>query len=150
MAQAKFQLPTRPRRYRFAMTPLADAMFQLLIFFMLTSSLTPYSLLTVQTAAPPPEPASSATGPQPPTQQPPSPQPDMAIWTLEAETIIVGGQEFGFDQLDLLANALGSDVAAAEVLILVRDTARVQDVTTVLARLSLANVGSVRISEGPS
>ena len=40
--------PHRPRGNRFPMTALADAMFQLLIFFMLASSLTPYSLLPLQ------------------------------------------------------------------------------------------------------
>ena len=148
MSQPKIKLPVRPRSYRFSLTPLADAMFQLLIFFMLTSSLTPYSLLTVQTAAPPPEESASASGPTEQQPTPPAPPSEVAIWTLEAERIVVGGQEFGFESLDALADALGSDVAPAEVIILVRDTARVQDVTTVLARLSSANVGSVRVAEG--
>lgn len=149
MAHPKIKLPERPRSYRFAMTPLADAMFQLLIFFMLTSSLTPYSLLTVQTAAPPPDEAPGA-GPNLAQAQPPADTSEIAVWTLEAERIIVGGQAFTFDSLDLLADALGSEIAPAEVIILVRDTARVQDVTTVLARLSTANVGSVRVSQGAS
>jgi biopolymer transport protein ExbD len=146
--QSKIALPVRPRSYRFAMTPLADAMFQLLIFFMLTSSLTPYSLLTVQTATAPDEAANTAAGPNPPRPVAQTPPRDIALWTLDAGKIVVGGQEFGFDALDLLADALGTDAAPAEVVILVRDTARVQDVTTVLARLSDANVGSVRIAEG--
>ena len=50
MASRRAPLPERPRRYKFAMTPLADAMFQLLIFFMLSSSLAPYSLITLKTA----------------------------------------------------------------------------------------------------
>ncbi|ARE41199.1 hypothetical protein RGUI_3058 [Rhodovulum sp. P5] len=153
MSALRTKLPERPRSYRFAMTPLADAMFQLLIFFMLTSSLTPYSLLTVQTAAPPPKAPSvssgSGTGTQAPAAALPAPpSAQVAIWTLESETIIVGGQEFGFDALEGLAAALGSEEAPAEVIILVRDTARVQDVATVLAGLAKANVLSVRIAEG--
>ena len=147
MSQPKIKLPVRPRNYRFAMTPLADAMFQLLIFFLLTSSLTPYSLLTVQTAAPPPEQVTATSAPTP-NDQTPTPPLEVALWTLEAERIIVGGQEFTFDSLDALADALGSDVAPADVTILVRDTARVQDVTTVLARLATANVGAVRVARG--
>ena len=50
MASRRAPLPERPRRYRFVLTPLADAMFQLLIFFMLSSSLAPYSLITLKTA----------------------------------------------------------------------------------------------------
>jgi biopolymer transport protein ExbD len=42
----------RPRKYGFALTPLADAMFQLLIFFMLSSSLSPYSLIALTRGAP--------------------------------------------------------------------------------------------------
>jgi biopolymer transport protein ExbD len=53
MASRKAPLPELPRRYKFVLTPLADAMFQLLIFFMLTSSLAPYSLITLKTAAKP-------------------------------------------------------------------------------------------------
>lgn len=147
MSHASLKLPVRPRSYRIAMTPLADAMFQLLIFFMLTSSLTPYSLLTVQTPAEAPQEDTAAPGPSN-TPSTPSTPPDVAIWTLEAEKIIIGGQDFTFDSLDALADALGTDVAPAEVVILVRDTARVQDVTTVLARLANANVGSVRVAQG--
>lgn len=142
----KLKLPVRPRNYRFALTPLADAMFQLLIFFMLTSSLTPYSLLTVQDA-PAPETEDSA-GTNPGAATPAGPAPDVAIWTLERETVTVGGQSFGLDQLDTLADALGSEAVPADVVILVRDSARVQDVASVLARLSTAHVRSVRIAEG--
>lgn len=150
MSQPKIKLPVRPRSYRFAMTPLADAMFQLLIFFMLTSSLTPYSLLTVQTAAEAPTEVTPPGGDtsQPPQQQP-APARDIAFWTLEADKLIIQGQDFEFDQLEGLAEALGSDIAPAEVILIVRDTARVQDVTTVLAHLSSANVSSVRVAGEP-
>lgn len=146
MSQLKLKLPVRPRSYRMAMTPLADAMFQLLMFFMLTSSLTPYSLLTVQTPIEAPQQTSDAPGPVP--AQPTDTPPDVAIWTLEADRIIVGGQDFSFDDLATLADALGSDAAPAQVVILVNDTARVQDVTSVLAELANANVGAVRVSRG--
>ena len=42
-------LPRRERRYRFSMTPLADVMFQLLVFFMLSANITPYSLIDIRT-----------------------------------------------------------------------------------------------------
>ena len=44
-------LPRRNRRYRFSMTPLADVMFQLLIFFMLSANLAAYSLLPLRSGA---------------------------------------------------------------------------------------------------
>ncbi|WP_121632448.1 ExbD/TolR family protein [Tropicibacter alexandrii] len=145
MATSRILLPERPRRYRFAMTPLADAMFQLLIFFMLSSSLTPYSMITLQTAEAPPEPGNAGA------PAPAAPAPDTgetAIWALENGRVLVGGQSFDFDALDGLAAALGASGVPQDVLLLVRDSAQVQDVTTVLERLRAANVGAVRVAQG--
>lgn len=126
-------------------------MFQLLIFFMLSSSLTPYSLLPVQSAASTAE--DSAAQPAPGAQDdtaPPSPAPpgDVALWTVEADSVIVGGQRFGFDALDALADALGTAGAPADVILIVRPSAQVQDITTVLARLRAADVASVQVTTG--
>ena len=90
---SRLALPTRKRTYRFALTPFADAMFQLLIFFMLSSSLTPYSLLTLQTGTPDAE-TSTAAGNDPAAAAAPPPQPagvpqDVALWTIEAGTVRV-------------------------------------------------------------
>jgi biopolymer transport protein ExbD len=142
-------LPERRRRYGFALTPLADAMFQLLIFFMLSSGLTPYSLLklqsadgdtTIETTAVPDVNASDVL--------PDAGQVETALWTIEAEAVIVGGQRFGFEALDELAKSLGVAGTPADVLLIIRSSAQVQDVSTVLARLSAANVGSVQITTG--
>ena len=152
MASSRIVLPERRRSYRFALTPLADAMFQLLIFFMLSTSLTPYSLLTVQSAqAPQTQQAAAAGQAQDAPEQPAaSPQPDVALWTLEAETIIAGGQRFDFDALPDLAQALGAPGVPAAVILIVRPSARVQDITTVLATLRAAEVGSVQVSSAGS
>ena len=53
-----------------------------------------------------------------------------------------------FDALDDLADALGGSGSPANVVLVIRGSARVQDVATVLARLRLANVRSVQISAG--
>lgn len=146
MSQTKIPLPIRPRRYGFALTPLADAMFQLLIFFMLTSSLTPYSLLPVQSGAPPDQQdaggSETATAPQPPAV----PQSTMT-WTLEPGRIVVGGQAFDLSQRDLLAAQLEQG-GTTEIVLVVSDTALVQDVATVLSWLSTTNVRSVRVAGG--
>lgn len=146
---SRIQLHERKRNYRFALTPFADAMFQLLIFFMLSSSMAPYSLLTLQTAPGTPE------GQAGPADQGAAEAPsgavlagDVALWTIEADRVIVGGQNFDFTALDALADALGQSGVAVDVVLVIRASARVQDVTTVLARLRLANVGSVQISTG--
>ncbi|MCX7561645.1 biopolymer transporter ExbD [Sulfitobacter sp. F26204] len=143
-------LPQRRTNYRFALTPLADAMFQLLIFFMLTSGLTPYSLLPFQSApaqatAEPSVAAEDGTLPDTPAMDE---QGDVALWTIEAKAILVGGQRFGFDALDDLAGALGTAGSPGAVVLIVRPSAQVQDITTVLARLSAAEVSSVQVSIG--
>lgn len=146
---AGIQLPQRSRKYRFALTPLADAMFQLLIFFMLSSGLTPYSMLTLQSAAGEVTDDVPGGADDQSTQTPPPPEAlEQALWTIDAETVIVGGQKFGFDALDDLAGSLGVAGAPAEVLLIIRPTAQVQDITTVLARLTAANVTAVKVSTG--
>ena len=145
---AGIQLPQRTRKYRFALTPLADAMFQLLIFFMLSSGLTPYSLLTLQSAAGEVSDEALGGAGDDPSSAPVPPPVEQALWTIDAETVIVGGQKFGFDALDDLAASLGVAGAPAEVLLIIRPTAQVQDMTTVLARLTAANVNAVRVSTG--
>ena len=131
--------------------PLADVMFQLLIFFMLSTGLTPYSLLTLQSgpgeATAQPAGGGAATGAPP--AQPGVLQPgEAAIWRVEADAVIAGGQRFGFDDLEALAGALGSEGAPARVVLVVGRDARVQDISTVLARLKAADVGSVQLSTG--
>lgn len=140
---ARLALPERPRNYRFALTPLADAMFQLLIFFMLSASLTPLSPLTLQSA--PPDLDQAAT----PGEQGGgrSAAADVAIWTLRAGGLDIGGQSFGFDALQGLAAALGQGGPAGVVLV-VDDTAQVQDLAVVLASLQGAEVASVQVSRG--
>jgi biopolymer transport protein ExbD len=143
----RLQLPERRRNYRFALTPLADAMFQLLIFFMLSSSLTPYSLLTVQSA----QGAASAAPSQAGNAAADATLPlalsgDAVVWAIDRDAVLVGGQRFAFDDLGDLVQALGAPNGPADVVLVIRNTARVQDVTTVLARLLQASVGTVRIA----
>ncbi|WP_284376840.1 ExbD/TolR family protein [Sulfitobacter pacificus] len=143
-------LPQRRTNYRFALTPLADAMFQLLIFFMLSSGLTPYSLLPFQSAQAQVDAGPSVAGEEGEDPEPPAPEQaeDVALWTIEAEAVLVGGQRFGFDALDDLAGALGTAGSPGSVVLIVRPSAQVQDITTVLARLSAAEVASVQVSIG--
>ncbi|KIN75137.1 Biopolymer transport protein ExbD/TolR [Sulfitobacter noctilucae] len=150
MGRFSLNIPQRRTNYRFALTPLADAMFQLLIFFMLSAGLTPYSLLTFQSApalasAPPSVAGEDGVIPQVPAL---GPDGEVALWTIEADTVLVGGQRFGFDALDDLAEALGATGAPASVVLIVRPSAQVQDITTVLARLTAAEVASVQVSIG--
>jgi len=144
------ELPRRERRYRFVLTPLADAMFQLLIFFMLSSSLTPYSLLTIRSA---PENATideggAGGGDAPPPAGPTIGDASTALWTIEEGAIVIAGTSFDFEVLPDLAAALGEADDAADVILIVRDSARMQDITSVLEALQAANIGSVQITSG--
>lgn len=150
MASRKPPLPERPRNYRFVLTPLADAMFQLLIFFMLSTSLTPYSLITLKTApgAAPAE-ASAAAAPGTDTSQPPPPaagDPDITLWTVSSGLVRTAGQEYQLDQLGALAEAIGSQNRPGTVVLILEESARVQDVAQALEALEGANVGGVQIT----
>lgn len=152
MASRKAPLPERPRRYKFVLTPLADAMFQLLIFFMLSSSLAPYSLITLKTA---PQEVSEAdadslgagAGNDPSQPAPPPAASNTTLWTVNNGTVRSAGLDYNMDQLADLASALG-DGSPGNVVLIVTPEARVQDVAHALEALEGANVGAVQISRG--
>lgn len=126
------------------MTAMADMMFQLLIFFMLSANIASFSLLDLRTgglrggggagseaAA---EGAGTATGIA-----------QTAIWTLADDgRITSGGQRFDADRLDALADALLTQ-GTPHVLIVVRPEVGVQRVVTVLQALSVRGIRSVQI-----
>lgn len=139
-------LPRRKASRGFALMPLADVMFQLLIYLMLSTGLASYSLLTLQTGQ---AGTGGAVGGGNAAEQIAAPTPsDGALWRVEAEAVIVGGQRFDMGELDALTTAFADDDGPAQVILVVGASARVQDISTVLAQLKLSNVGSVRLSTG--
>ncbi len=143
MSRVTIPRSDRPRRYAFSLTPLADAMFQLLIFFMLSSNLTPYSLLTLQAAA---AGTSEITGAATPETEA-LPAGEVAVWTLGRSRITTGGQIFPLEDLDVLAAAV-TEADIATVVLLTSDGSSVQDVASVLAALTRANVPVVQLAGG--
>lgn len=153
MSALKNPLPVRRRSYRFALTPLADTMFQLLIFFMVSSSLTPYSLITLQSA---PNGTAQSAAPQTPyrideTATIPAPQatqtgPQGPVWRLLEGRVEAGGQEFSLTQLNELALALGDQAVNETVTLLLGSDARMQDVASAMAALQSANITGIRIA----
>ncbi|PYF09883.1 biopolymer transport protein ExbD [Rhodobacter viridis] len=138
----KGRLPVSERRYAFTLMPLADAMMQLLIFFMLSASMSTYALLDLR-AGPPP--ASGAAMVQA--------LPDLiagtdteagTLWTVESGAVIANGQRFGFDALGLMVAGLKRQ-QAPKVLLLVRRGASVQDLVVVLEALSAGGIGAVQL-----
>lgn len=154
MSALKSPLPIRKRSYRFALTPLADTMFQLLIFFMVSSSLTPYSLITLQ-SAPTEQTTANAQSQTPfrldenaPTVAPSGAQTAAQgpVWHLLEGRVEAGGQEFAIDQLGELALALGVQNPADSVTLLLGQDARMQDVASAMAALQSAQITGIRIA----
>lgn len=130
-----------PRRYRISLTPLADAMFNLLIFFMLSSNITPYSLLPLKGTTAMPGADAGAGGSD-------APQPlgsETAIWTVSEGQIIAGGQEFGLDRIAELTQSL-TLLGTTSIVLIVRPEARVQDLTSVLEALSAGGITEVQLA----
>jgi len=140
-APVSLDLPRPRRKYTFVLTPLADAMFQLLIFFMLTSSLTPYSLLTIRSGAPGEAVSPDGAGPA----ETPAIAANATIWNVRKDEIVAGGQAFAFSALPDLASAVAAD-ASASVLLIARPEAEVQDLTAVLEALTVAGISGVQIA----
>lgn len=122
-------------------------MFQLLIFFMLSSNLAPYSLLTIRSGT-----TGDTTGTDAgtdPIEEIAAPLGQVAIWNVDAGNVIVGGQKFGFEVLSDLAAALNANNDAAIILV-VRTEANVQDLSSVLESLAAAGISNIQIAGGPS
>lgn len=142
--RSKVALPRHQGRYNFALTPLADAMFQLLIFFMLSSNLAPYSLLTLRSGTTGEEGAQPSGAPTPDEiAQPPA---NAVLWTVDAGQIVANGVRYTPEDLPGIAGAVAAREDASVVIIL-RQTAAVQDLASVLEALTAAGVTSVQIAE---
>ncbi|WP_374636880.1 ExbD/TolR family protein [Paracoccus sp. (in: a-proteobacteria)] len=139
-------LPVRRRRgSAFSMTALADVLFQLLIFFMLSANLAAYSLLPLRSGALRGESGGETVGAGTAVTEAST----TAIWTLNPDGIVASGQRFGIDRLQALADALALR-QTQHVLIILRPDVPVQNVATVLELLSAQGISSVQIAEAPS
>ncbi|WP_170167083.1 biopolymer transporter ExbD [Paracoccus methylarcula] len=126
------------------MTPLADVLFQLLIFFMLSSNIVPYSMLTLRSGAL--EGGDAATE-ETETRALATDASATAVWTLHPDGLVAGGQRFALDRLPSLADALAVQ-GTRNVLIVIGSDVHVQQVTTVLETLAAHGIESVQIANG--
>lgn len=137
MGEVAVRLPGgRPRRAAFSLTPLADVMFQLLIFFMLSTSLAPYAMLPLGGGAPPEEaeaPEARAPGTPPP-----------AIWQLGRGTLRIGGRVVALEELGDAARAARQE-GVPEIVLLTSSAATVQDMASALETLRAAEIPRVRL-----
>lgn len=133
-------LGTGPARRRpgFALTPLADIMFQLLIFFMLSTSLAPYALLPMTDRA------GSGTGDRPVPGATAARATEPAIWHLGRGVIRAGTEEISLADLPAALAAL-HDLPVEEILLFVTETARTQDLVEVMQEVRRAGVVRLRL-----
>ncbi|MFT6223507.1 MAG: biopolymer transport protein ExbD [Paracoccaceae bacterium] len=123
------------------MTPLADIMFQLLIFFMLSSSLAPYALIPL---AAPTAPASQDTA----TPQQQGGTPDIVIWHVAAGEVRARGESLPLASLPEVIKALKLD-GLDEILLFTTASATTQDLATVIEAVRVGEVARVRLIGRP-
>lgn len=133
--------PRNPKRYRISLTPLADAMFNLLIFFMLSSNITPYSLLPLKGTTALPGGDAGAAG----TNAPAPLGTETTIWTVSAGQIIAGGQQFDLDRIGDLTQSL-TLLGTTSIVLVVQPEAKVQDLTSVLEALSAGGITQIQLA----
>ncbi|MCF6445756.1 hypothetical protein L1065_13465 [Nereida sp. MMG024] len=119
---------------------------------MLSTSLTPYSLVTLKTTPDAEETETAAeSGPVDESAAPEASQAvvdNTTIWELGNAEVTTNGQTFDINQLPSLAEAIGTQADPGRVVIVIGDAARVQDVTSALEALESADVAAVQIAQG--
>lgn len=131
----------RPKRRRgfLVLTPLVDVIFLLLIFFMLSSQIAPYSMLvlgTVEDAAPP-----EAAGA--PLQAPAAAIAPLVVRVSHGE-VGLGGRRIAISDIGTAAREL-TDRGIEAFLLIPSAEADVQDVVAVLEALKAAEAASVTV-----
>ena len=143
----KIELPRSTRRYRFSLVPLADTMFQLLIFFMLSANLTPYSLLTIRNGALGSPDRGTSTAPGSTSGVRVSNPMATAVWSVSADSVVANGQRFPVERIPDLAAALKLQ-NTPEVLLVSQRGATVQMLVTILEILAQNGITGVRVADG--
>ena len=139
------RLPRRKPRYGFSMTAMADMLFQLLIFFMLSANLTSFTMLDIRTGALAGEgPANSDEGS---ATSETSDASTTAVWTLGPNGLTASGQRFALDQIQALVQAL-VDQGTTNVLIVLRNNIPVSDIVAVLEVLHAHGIHAVQLADG--
>lgn len=124
-----------PRRAAFVLTPLIDVMFLLLIFFMLSSQIAPYSLLSIGRIATEARPATPSEGPPAASDQ---------ALLVSAGAVAIGRQTYAQPELAGALRQLKEKGAAGFVVVATR-SARVQDVVATLEALQAIGAGRVTL-----
>lgn len=152
-AQPDLVLPSlRPairRKRGFALTPLADVMFQLLLFFMLTSALAPYALLPLAAPAVPNEPpnapsrtetAADLLGGTPPAS-------GRMVWHLGRGDLRAGGALIPLDQVPQALEDLRA-AGVTDLVVFITSTAQAGDLTTLVEAVRQARIAQLQLIGG--
>jgi biopolymer transport protein ExbD len=133
-------LPARKRRRGISLTPLVDVIFLLLIFFMLTSQIAPFSLISFAKTTIDNE----AEQVNLPDTAKLSQQALGALITVLSGGISVNGQRTAHSNID---NAMTNlrQAGVTNAIIAPRSAASVQDLITVLEAVKKANFATIRI-----
>ncbi|MDD7971950.1 ExbD/TolR family protein [Roseinatronobacter alkalisoli] len=134
-------LLARRRARGFTLTPLADVMFQLLLFFMLTSALAPYALLPLGA------PAGASTDAQARETPPPSgtiPAQAQAIWHLGHGEIRSGQARIALDLLPRVLEGLQAE-EISELVVFVTSDARTSDLATLVEAVQHAGLARLQL-----
>ncbi len=129
---------SRRRGPVFSLVPLADVVFQLLIFFMLTAGLSAYAQLPLGAAAEMPALRSAGTASGGTASG------GSAAWHVSAGHIRAGNAQITIAELPE-AMALLRGLRIAEIVLFATETATVDDMTAVLEVLQGAGIGGVRL-----
>ncbi len=121
-------LHARPKQRRISLTPLVDVIFLLLIFFMLTSQIAPFSLISLSGTKADDD---ATTTVELPATQPQSPLSAAALISVSDKGIAINGQQIADGELaGALVVLLNEGVEA--VIISPRSSATVQDLISLL------------------
>ncbi len=132
----------QPRKYRrkISLTPLVDVIFLLLIFFMLTSQIAPFSLISFAGT----ETDRNAQQVNLPSSSEPSPPGLGALITVLNGGVSINGQRTAHLNIDKAMTEL-HQTGVSTAIISPRSTATVQDLITVLEAVKKASFATIRI-----
>ncbi len=136
--------PLRPKRRGFVLTSLIDVIFLLLVFFMLSSQIAPYSLMTVSGRAS----GQSETREQSVTQANVETTPP-TMFIVSRGHVRAGSVTIPLDQLQEALKRL-DEKEKQDATVLTTRSATVQDIVTALEIFEISSFRSVRLLMAPS
>lgn len=134
-AQPIIQRHVRRRRASFVLTSLIDVIFLLVIFFMVSSQITPFSIIALDPVA------QDAAAPLPAT--PPSTSAAVSLRVM-AGSVRIAGKLVAMDGLEAALAALKESGVKA-LIVVPTDSATVQDLVSVLEGIKAAGIESATV-----